>query len=224
MNRDALWRILSLRRVPPKLIDLISELYSGTESTVRCGDTISDLFPVVTGVHQGCVLAPTLFSACVDEILRRMLERSSCSASFGNVKISDLDFADDAVIFAETLDVLLGALEVLNEESEPLGLWVSWVKTKIHALNNILDAAVLSVPVCGEDGEVTERFTYLGSDIHVSAGCEPEANRHLGRAWGCHGFTGSWGVVLSVPVREDESPSLQVLGASSCTMDVSLGL
>ena len=28
----------------------------------------------------------------------------------------------------------------------------------------------LSVPVCGEDVEVTERFTYLGSDIHVSVG------------------------------------------------------
>ena len=25
---------------------------------------------------------------------------------------------------------------------------------------------------------------------------------------GSHGFTGSWGVALSVPVREDESPSL----------------
>ena len=45
----------------------------------------------------------------------RMLARSSCGASLGNVKISDLDFADDAVIFAETLDILLGALEVLNE-------------------------------------------------------------------------------------------------------------
>ena len=46
---------------------------------------------------------------------------------FGNVKISDLYFADDAVIFAETLDNLLGVLEVLNEKSEQLGLWVSWV-------------------------------------------------------------------------------------------------
>ena len=64
-----------------------------------------------------------------------------------NVKISDLDFADDAVIFAETLDILLGALEVLNEELEPLGLRVSWVKTKIQAFNDLLDAAVLSVPV-----------------------------------------------------------------------------
>ena len=53
MNRDALWRILGLRGVLTKLIDLMSELYSGTESAVSCGDTISDLFPVVTGVRQG---------------------------------------------------------------------------------------------------------------------------------------------------------------------------
>ena len=78
----------------------------------------------------------------------------------------------------------MGALEVLNEESEPLGLQLSWVKTKIQTFKDILDAAILSVPVCGEDVEVTERFTYLGSHIHVSAGFEPEVNRRLGRAWG----------------------------------------
>ena len=113
-----------------------------------------------------------------------MSERSSCSTSFGNVKIFDLDFADDAVIFAETLEIFLGAFEVLNEESEPLGLRVSWVKTKIQAFIDILDAAFLSVPVCGEDVAVTERSTYLVSGIHVSTGCDSEVNRRLGRACG----------------------------------------
>jgi len=193
----------------------MSELDYGTESAVRCGDTISDLFPVITVVCQGCVLAPTLFSACTDWILGRMLERSSCGASFRNVKISDLDYADDEVIFAEILDILLGGLEVLNEELEPLGLWVSWVKTKIQAFNDVLDAAILSVPVCGEDVEVTEGFTYLGSDIYVSAGCETS-----GSGLGSHGFTGSWGVALSVPVKEDESPTLQVLGASGLAVQM----
>ena len=46
------------------------------------------------------------------------------------------------------LDILLVALEVLNEESELLGLRVSWVKTKIQAFNDILDAAIMSVTVC----------------------------------------------------------------------------
>ena len=92
-------------------------------------DTISHLFPVVTGVPLGYVLSPTLFCSCLDWILGRMLESSSCGASFGNVKISDLDFTNYSVILAEMLDILMGALEVLNEESEPLGLLVSWVKT-----------------------------------------------------------------------------------------------
>ena len=96
-----------------------------------------------------------------------MAERSSYGASFGNV--SDLHFTDDAVIFADTLDILLGALDVLNDESVLLGLRVSWVKTKIQAFNYIFNVAILSVPVCGEDFEVTERFTSIGGDIHVSA-------------------------------------------------------
>ena len=44
----------------------------------------------------------------------------------------------------------------MNEESELLGFRVSWVKTKIQAFNDISDVAILSVPVCGEDVEVTE--------------------------------------------------------------------
>ena len=62
--------------------------------------------------------------------------------------------------------------------------WFPGSKLRSRLSNDILDAAILSVPVCGEDVEVTERFTYLCSDIHISAGCEPKVSRHLGRAWG----------------------------------------
>jgi len=75
VNRDALWGILGVRGVSLKLIDLISELYSGTESAVRYGGVISDLLQVVTGVRQGCVLVRTLSRTCMDWILGRMSER-----------------------------------------------------------------------------------------------------------------------------------------------------
>ena len=65
---------------------------------------------------------------------------------------------------------------------------------------------------------MTERFTYLGSDIHVSADSEPEVNIRLGRAWGVMDSLDNGGVALPVPVREDESPSLQVLGAFSLAL------
>ena len=184
MNRDALWRILGLHRVPSKLINVMSELYSGAESAVRRGDTISDLFPVVTVVCQGCVLAPTLFSTCMDWILGRMSKRSSCGTLFGNVKISDLDFTDDAVIFAETLDVLWGALEVLNKESEPLGLWVTWVKTKIQTFN-ITSWMLLSCLYLFVARMLwSQRDSLTLSVIFMSASCEPEVNGHLDQACG----------------------------------------
>ncbi|KAG0697328.1 hypothetical protein GWK47_026353 [Chionoecetes opilio] len=36
------------------------------------------------------------------------------------------------VIFAESLEVLVMALEALHEEAKPLGLEVSWLKTKVQ--------------------------------------------------------------------------------------------
>ena len=184
VSRDALWRLLELRGIPLHLVRLISALYSGTESAVKCGPVTSDFFPVNTGVRQGCVLAPSLFSTCMDWIMDRVVDRSGCGVSFGDVRITDLDFADDAVIFAETLDVLTAALETLSEEAEPLGLRVSWLKTKIQAFGDILDAAAKSCQVTGEKVEIVEKFTYLGSVVHNSTSCEAEVDRRLGLAYG----------------------------------------
>ena len=79
-----------------------------------------------------------------------------------------------------------------------------------------MDAAVLSVPVCGEDVEVMERFTYLGSVIHVSAG-SPEVISRLGRAWGVidsldHGVWCCRFLCGRMKVR------VQVVGASSLAL------
>ena len=50
-----------------------------------------------------------------------------------------------------------GALESLNEEAVPLGLLgVSWIKTKVQAFGDILDATVESISMSGENVEVTQ--------------------------------------------------------------------
>jgi len=93
-----------------------------------------------------CVYWPPHFSALARTGFWGGCRRDQAAVQrLGMSRSLTFDFADDAVIFVETLDILEGALEVLNEESEPLGLWVSWVKTKIQAFNDILDAALLFV-------------------------------------------------------------------------------
>ena len=57
-----------------------------------------------------------------DQVLGRMSEKSGRGVSFGIVRITDLDFAVGAVIFAGTTDVLAGVHYSRSEETEPHGL------------------------------------------------------------------------------------------------------
>jgi len=60
VNWDALWRILGLCGVPPKLIDLMSDHCYGTESAVRSDGAIRLLLEFLRGVYW-----PPQFSALV---------------------------------------------------------------------------------------------------------------------------------------------------------------
>ena len=134
-------------------------------------------------MREGCVLAPTLFNTCMDWVLGRVADRGFCGASLGDVEITDLDFADDAALLAESLENLVLALEALDVEARPPGLQISWIKTKIQAFDDSL-AGIQSVPVCGENVDVVERFTYLGSVVHSDGGSDLDVTRRLGLAYG----------------------------------------
>ena len=68
----------------------------------------------------------------MDWVLSKVVERGRCGSSVNNTETADFVFADDAVISAESLAILVVALEALHEEVKPLGLEVSWAKTKVQ--------------------------------------------------------------------------------------------
>ena len=184
VHRDSLWRLLRSRGIPSKLVNLISELYSDTSSAVRCGGGISDFFPVNCGVRQGCVLAPNLFNTCMDWILGKVSGLDSCGVSLCGVRFTDLDFADDAVVFAESLDSLVTTLEALSRESAALGLQVSWTKTRIQSFGDSSDDSSQSLAIGSQSVDFTDQFTYLGGVVHGSGSSEADVNRRLGLAAG----------------------------------------
>ena len=77
-----------------------------------------------------------------------VVEQSHYGASVGNTEITDLVFADNAVIFAESLEDSVLAVEALHEEAKSLGLHVSYTKTKVFG--SLLDETVQSIRACGE--------------------------------------------------------------------------
>ena len=69
-----------------------------------------------------------------DEMLRidRCRDMDKLLSPIRIIVFTDLDFADDVALLAEMLSVLVLALEVMNEEAQPLGLTINWAKTKIQ--------------------------------------------------------------------------------------------
>ena len=123
------------------------------------------------------------------------VSRGFSGVSFGEERFTDLDFADDAVIFAETMDELTLFLDALSRESEGLGLRVSWMKTKIQQFLHTVDQMCDEVNCGDERVEVVPVFSYLGSKISSDGSVSVEIERRMGLAWGAMSSLGDnvWG-------------------------------
>ena len=114
----------------------------------------------------------------MDWVLDRVVDQSPCRASVDNTKITDLAFTNDAVIFAESLEVLVMALKTLHKGTKPLGLQVSWPMTKVQVFGGLLSETIQSIHACDEDIDILDCFTYLGSMVHNnSASCQEVLQR-----------------------------------------------
>ncbi len=61
-NREALWACLARLGCPPKCVSITRQLHERMKGCVLYEGDQSGSFNVNTGVKQGCVIAPTLFS------------------------------------------------------------------------------------------------------------------------------------------------------------------
>ena len=109
----------------------------------------------------------------MDWLLERTVHRGMVDTSIGKTIFTDSDFTDDVAFLAEMLSVLDLALEVMNEEAQPLGLTINWANTKIQTTDVTVPSGT-TVQVGGSNVEVVDTFTYLGSQLHSSGGSEHE--------------------------------------------------
>ena len=86
LHHEVLWDLLRIRGIPAGIIGLLSGMYSGTESVVKCVGSVSSFFPVHTEVRQGCVLASSHFNSCIDWLLGRVVDQSHCGTYVGTPK------------------------------------------------------------------------------------------------------------------------------------------
>ena len=107
--------------ISDNLTCLLRNLYAGQEATVRTGHG-TDWFQIGKGRHQGCVLSPCLFNLYAECIMRNAgLEEAQAGIKTTGRNISNLRYADDTTLMAESEEELKSLLMRVKEESEKAG-------------------------------------------------------------------------------------------------------
>ena len=93
--------------IPDHLTCLLRNLYAGQEAVVRTGLGTMDWFQIGKGVNQGCIFSPCLFNLYAEYIIRNaQLDESQAEIKIAGRSISNLRYADDTILIAESEEEL----------------------------------------------------------------------------------------------------------------------
>ena len=77
VSRDDRFKILAKIGCPPTILSIVKSFHDDMKRTVLYGGATSDPFNILSGVKQGCVLAPTLFGIFFATLLKHAFEKST---------------------------------------------------------------------------------------------------------------------------------------------------
>ncbi len=100
VDRDTLWKVLRHYGIPVKITSIIQGLYKNTKCQVIHNSSLSPSFSVHTGVRQGCLLSPLIFSVVIDWIMKTSMTPPRGIQWSLTAKLEDLDFADDVSLIS----------------------------------------------------------------------------------------------------------------------------
>jgi len=177
--RPLLWDALTRRGCPPKLLTVIRKFHDGGKAFLRESDQLHGPISVLSGVRQGCRMAPGLFNIffdCVIEISKlKPLDVGSLVREYGFLKkpptvletpiTNHLAFADDLVLLDLSALSLQGECNKLSHSLALAGVQESLTKTEVQTLSDGGLDEPLIIKMRDTPLRVTSAFTYLGSPM-----------------------------------------------------------
>ena len=146
-------------RIPDYLTCLLRNLYAGQEATVITGHGKTDWFQIGKGVHQGCILSPCFYAKYIMRNAR--LDEAQAGIKIAGRNISNLRYADNTTLMAESEEELKSLLMKVKEKSEKAGLKLNIQKMKIMA-----SGPITSWQIDGGNNGNSEKLYFLELQNH----------------------------------------------------------
>ena len=144
---------------PDHLICLLRNLYAEQEAIVRTEHGTMDLFQIGKGGLHSCISSLCLSHLCAEYIMRNArLDDLQAGLKIAGRNISNLRYADDTTLMAESEEELKSLWMRVKDELEKAGLKLNSEQMKIMASNFTANGWVKS-------GN-SDRFYFLGHQSH----------------------------------------------------------
>ena len=165
--RDNLWYKLLQYGVNGKILTIIMSMYQHVKTKVFLYGDTSAPFECKLGVRQGECLSPFLFSMYIND-LEMELSTGNAGITVCDVKIFLLFYADDAVIFGESIEDLQGGIDTLFTYCNRWKLKLNTEKSQVMVFKKGRRSAQETWRYGNVDIKVTNIIPYLGLVISAN--------------------------------------------------------
>ena len=179
INRIVLWKLLRHYGIPEKYIILIQKSYKKHTCRVIHNGVLSELFEMLTGVRQECLLSPVLFLLSIDWIMRRTTGANRDAIQWTlTARLEDLDFADNISLLSHNHQGMQAKVTRLAKISAKTGLRISKSKAKVLRIKT---RNMDNIKLDGNTIDEVEDVTYLGSNIRKDGGSDRDILARIGK-------------------------------------------
>ena len=117
VKHNILFELLSDIEFQDKDLPLVQNTYFQEKANIRLKDQLSNFVKATGGMRQGCVMSPDLLSL-YSEVIVTSIDKLE-GVKIGGVNISNISFADDVVLIAESEKNLQILLDVVQNQCLP---------------------------------------------------------------------------------------------------------
>ena len=168
--RKGLWEKLLQYNINGKCYTIIRNMYRNIKSNVAINNESSIFFQCLNGVRQGENLSPFLFSIYLNDLQNFLFTNGAngviCDINYEEIsvylKLLVLLYADDTVLFANSVTDMQTALNIFENYCNTWKLSVNVSKTKIIVFTNGKISDKIHFTYGSQELEISNEYKYLG--------------------------------------------------------------
>jgi hypothetical protein len=205
VEMNALWTALQQQGIHPRIIRLLRSIYLQGRSEFRVNADQKVEVKIARGVRQGDPVSPVLFNAALEGVIRK-LDWANRGIKIDGRYLSNLRFADDIALTAETPEELQDLLQELSDQAASFGLKINEDKTAWLGSGGLVTGSNeggerFQVKLNEKTIERTASYVYLGRLLTMPMDLKAELRRRVQAGWAAFAGLKSYLTARRVPMK-----------------------